>query len=224
MIKYIGFGYNCDITEILTRGGIRQESLPFDWTYSFPDEIEESLLVDFEDWLDPQYLTIVRNSTSRKIVTSHALYNSHEKVMHLDGEDRRVVFFNHHNLLDPVDRDKVQRRIDRYRNIVNSDDHMVFITNASRVSIKAVELDKFYQDRGNYSFVYLEHGGYGADAVNLSKIDNDIVITYISDERYGNGISKMICAELTNIFGGSEDNTLNPSITIPSKNTSFDMR
>lgn len=196
MTKYIGFGYNCDVTEILTRGGLRNESYPFDWTYSLPDEIKKSLDRNFDDWLNPKYLSLVLNSTSGKIVTSHSQYSSHERLF----GDLRVVFFNHHNLLDPVDRAKINRRIHRYRSAIRSDDQVVFITNASKDSIKEAGLDAYCSDMGA-RIIYIEHCGPGEDSVKLSEINNDILISYISDGMHGDNVSRMICKEITNIFG-----------------------
>lgn len=185
----------------MKRGGLRTYGLPFDYMFAFPCYIKRSLDVDFTDWLDPQYLEAVYREADGYYGTIHSMYDEHTSVMRKNDPSQLYAFFNHHNLLSDEHKEKFQRRIERYRNIVNSDNHIVLITNSWPERFKSVGLDKYYSDRnGGATIVYLKRTGPGEDSVNIQKIEDYYVVNYTSDTVSSEAISKMICDEIVRVF------------------------
>lgn len=203
MVYYIGFGSNCDVSEIMNRGGIRHESLPFDFLFAYPCHIKRSLDVDFEDWLDPQYLELLNRKVDKHPLTKHTMYDSHAEELRKSYPYSNFAFFNHHNLLSEKHRGIFERRINRYKTLVQSKQHLVFITNSKIETMIDVGLHSYYSDRdGKATMVYLDYLGAGDDFVEAKAIDDYLVVQYRSYEIHGDSISKMICDEVTNFFGG----------------------
>lgn len=203
MTKYIGLGQDCNVAEIMNRGGLRDFSLPFDWMFAFPCDIKDSLDKDFSDWLDPEYLEVLNHEMGH-FSTRHINYDSHTSEMNKAHNYKLThAFFNHHNLLDQEDRDAFQRRIDRYREILSSEEDVVFVTNSSPESFEEVGLDTYFDNRPNKTtIVYLFKVGTAKNMAKLSIEDGKFIIKYQETSSHNDTISKIICEILVENFGG----------------------
>lgn len=200
MTAYVGFGPNCLVSEILTRGGLREFSLPFDFMFAFPCHIKRSLDVDFSDWLDPQYLEAIPRIGQDYTATKHSMYDSHTYKMRQSDPTKTYAFFNHHNLLESKDREIFERRIARYKEIIASGDRVIFVTTASISDIKSEGLHEYYKNRnGQTAIVYLENAGKEEDSAYLVEDSEDYIIKYTCPEEYTDNLSKIICNILKQI-------------------------
>lgn len=195
MTHFVGFGQNCTVAEIMNRGNLRHASLPFDFIFAFPSDIKKSLDNDFNDWLDPQYLEVIPRVGEEHFATKHSLYDEHTKIMNEHHNYTKThAFFNHHNLLDEKDRDIFVRRIARYREIINSNDQVVLITNSSPESIEQAGLSNYYINRSAPTdIVFLKHIGKNGNSAKISKIKNGYLISYVCPEDFNDDISMKIC-------------------------------
>jgi hypothetical protein len=113
-IKYIiSLGDKCHTASFLKRNNLKKASYPFDWIFSNPYSIMHCLDTNFKLFLDKSYYTI--NNLDLKIQT-HSFY-------YPDG----LTMFNHHNPLNLNDYKYFERCIQRFNDILKSDENKLFI-------------------------------------------------------------------------------------------------
>jgi hypothetical protein len=176
-------GSNCLVPAILNRGGLRKSSTPFDWLFAYPDEIKHSLDVDFEDWLDEQYLTIKPkfkniNEHNSSLMTEHSLYTETGRRLNEDAEDNFHAFY-HFNLLDEDVRNSFNRKFNRFRFAVASTDTIVFVSNNDPEEMKLAGVHDYYKDRSASTiFVYLKEIPNDMDYAKLDTSSGYNIISF----------------------------------------------
>lgn len=186
-MQLIPFGSNCTPADILKVGGLRQHSLPFDWMFAYPDNIRRTLDTDFREWFDLQYLQAFNDDPNMigRTWTKHSLYRAHTDE-HIAG------FFNHHDLTDEATRQMYQRRIDRFKDIISSDETVVFVTNSSKKDMQEQGLLDYFKRDSQTLFIFLD---WHKSNNYSSKINKDTIV-YTSpiqfNPRVGNMVSRLI--------------------------------
>lgn len=199
----MSFGENCFPGEILTIGGIRNCSYPFDAIFAYPCHIKHSLDTNFEYWLDEKYLIAVPRIGEEKVATIHTLYDDHTVKQRKENPDFTFTFFNHHNLLGSKDRGIFERRIERYRNAINSSDPVVLVTTCSIESFREVGLVDYFKDRpAKTDIVYLRYLGSNNSPAKakLIKEDGQYFIDYKAERINSEDSALIICDILRNNF------------------------
>lgn len=189
MTTYIPFGKHCGPANILKQSGLRIESLPFDWLFAFPEYIRDSFDTDFEKWFDLASLKcLVRKGG---YVQTDSL---HYPIVIPEATDV-LTFFNHHNLTDLSVQETFKRRIKRLRDILSSDEHVVFLTTATQSEMEQNGLlDYFNRDaktdfvfldwknkQGNHVSTYIDNGYLTIEYACESHLSNPIVSKAIGD-------------------------------------------
>lgn len=161
MAIFIGLGHSCEVAAIMNRGGLRKEAMPFDWNIAYPRDIRHALDVDFSDWLDEQYISVStkvkgagdKNTTK---LTKHSLYTQAAEKMNEDEQDE-FEFFYHFDLSQESVKEAFNRKFDRFRDAIASDEHIVFVTDNNINEIKEAGLDTYFSGRkGKTTIVYLQ--------------------------------------------------------------------
>lgn len=165
MTVFIPFGKHCGPATILRDCGLRRESLPFDWLFALPEYIKDSLDTDFAKWFDPDNLVHFKHPTWGNSMTECRSYP-----IDYESEDT-LVFFNHHNLTDPEVQKTFKKRIQRFKDIMASDEHVVFLTTASQEDLAQNGLLDYFDRDAKTDFVFLEY----------SYMTKNKVIAYIKD-------------------------------------------
>lgn len=199
----MSFGEDCFSGEILTFGGIRTCSFPFDAIGANACHIKHSLDTDFKYWLDEEYLIAVPRLGEDKIATIHTLYDEHMAIRRKNEPHLTFAFFNHHNLLDSHDRGIFERRIERYRNAINSSEPVVFVTTCSIEAFKEVGLVDYFKDRpAKTDIVYLRYLGNNNSEVKveLVKEDGQYFIDYTAERMNSKDSALIICDILRDNF------------------------
>jgi len=148
----IPFGANCVPANILkNQKNLRNAHLPFDWVFAYPEYIKKALDTDFEGWLDPQYMTRIDDNAAG-YSTQHSLYplKSENEQGGLSG------FFEHFDMTNPDNREKYARAITRFKNLIQSDEHLVFFTTIDYETLQQYGLVDYF-NRNNMEFLILQH-------------------------------------------------------------------
>lgn len=191
-MEFIPFGNNCTPADILKVGGLRKHSLPFDWVFAFPDNIKRSLDTDFQEWFDTslmQSLSGDKNAIKRKW-TKHKNYRS-QTDDHISG------FFNHHDMSDPNTQEMFRRRIDRFKSIIASDEHVIFVTLATPQTIEENGLLNYFDRSGQTTFLYLN---WIQDDNYQAVIDGPNNISYWSPKQFDPRIGAIVSNEIKRLF------------------------
>jgi hypothetical protein len=201
----MSFGEDCMSGGILTEGGIRTESYPFDAIGAYACYIKHSLDTDFAYWLDEKYLKAIPRIGEDKIATIHTLYDDHIEMRRQAEPHLTFAFFNHHNLLDDHGRGLFERRIERYRKAINSSEPVVFVTTCSIESFREVGLVDYFKDRpAKTTIVYLRYLGRGRKRskanVELVRQNGQYFIDYTAEKQDSSDAAHMICNILRNNF------------------------
>lgn len=151
MTYYIGLGCDCYIADFMQKANLRSFSFPFDWMFAYPCTVKRSLDKDFSDWLNPQYLTVMdnpkRNDDKDSVSTKHDLYHDHMDDLDKKHDGFLHVFFNHHDVLSDAGKKMFERRIERYKSVINSSEYIVFLTNSNIDDLESAGLLDYYKDR-----------------------------------------------------------------------------
>lgn len=180
MTIYIGFGKDCRIAEIMNRGNLRKESMPFDWLFGFPSYIKHSLDTNFSEWFNPEYLTPMTRSNvaDSTPLTRHDLYTEHTDIL-TQIHNQPHEFFNHFDMSDPYTIESFERRITRYKDAINSQDNVLLITNNSFEEMESNGLNDYYKNRdAKTSVLYLNEIFNGSDYATISSVGKVNEITY----------------------------------------------
>lgn len=199
MTYYIGMGYDCYPAFFMEHAGLRSFSFPFDWMFAFPCTLKRSLDNNFEDWLDPKYLTVINNpnreSDLDRLSTKHELYHDHMDEIDRIENNGRHTFFNHHDVLSEDGRAMFERRIQRYKNVINSSEEVVFITSAKMDAFIETGLMDYYNDRkAKTSIVFLDHTDNKKSKPSYTKHGDNYLIEYWHPNHFvSNNFAKNIC-------------------------------
>lgn len=186
MKYYIPFGDRCDVADILKAGGLRNQSLPFDWVFAFPHLIKRSLDTHFEEWFDVSCMTITRGDSW--ISTKHSLYD-------LGWGGEREGFFNHHDMSDPDTQAMYRRRIDRFYNIINSNEDVYLVSSASIKDLKNNGLLNYFPNTKLINIKWVESEHYD---LKVNKYDEYVQIEYSSPMKLSKDIANIIGEVIAN--------------------------
>ena len=133
MYECIGLGEVCTVAAALQRFELRNAAYPFDWIISHYPSLISVLENDFQDFLDPEYLSV--RDDNKGIINKYGLVFVHDfptnhYVGDVETQDNPIAESVLHpdwiRFLPEVQR-KYERRIQRLRDIVNSDKKVYFI-------------------------------------------------------------------------------------------------
>lgn len=131
MTHYIPFGKNCAISLIVREAGLRQESLPFDWVIGYPQHLKRSLDLKFEDWFIDE-VTLIKDSEESVNLVNEKESSGHGTVHPNYPVDFSIsdtnAFLTHFDMTSLEVRNSVRKRINRFYNIIASDDPVVFVS------------------------------------------------------------------------------------------------
>jgi hypothetical protein len=169
MTYYVPFGKDCFPAEILRYSGLRQFSLPFDWLFTTPYIIKDSLDTNFIEWFDTKKLIV---PDTNKALTIHTKYKI--------SDYTDIGMFNHHNLLDNKTQEAFKRTIDRLHNTIMSNKNIIFLTTMSVQDLNEYKLLEYFKRKAKTSFICLEWTESDIDSVNYTIYENITVIEYSS--------------------------------------------
>ena len=157
-------GTKCQSSNILKRNKLKLCSYPFDWIFSNYDNIIDCIENDFNIFLDKSYYIDIS-----KLKCGHSKY---QKEM-----------FNHHNPLNNIDDyNYFVRCVDRFRNLLQKQEHKLFITifiNMENIDeyIKKniIEFNnKFSKHTNNYTLLVIIHIPDKEQKHNIFKYNDNI--------------------------------------------------
>ena len=192
MTVYIPFGPSCEPAILLKYIGLRTQSLPFDWLFAYPEHIKRSLDQDFNDWFDQNKLELCTRNETNELYTKHSNYPV--KIQKKDNEFN-VGFFNHFDMTN-IDRLNItKKRIERFKNIIASDEDIVFVTFSTEQEFEVNGLISYF-DRP-VSFVFIDWKISNKISFNYSQKINNIYINCSSPTHTNDSIFKNILNTLT---------------------------
>jgi hypothetical protein len=206
----IPFGSNCIPAVIINRsGGLRKFALPFDWVFAYPEHIKRSLDTDFEEWFQTEHMTL-EMGIGDVYSTNHALYPLTEEHYKYGSKG----FFEHFNMLDPINQDKYKRAIVRFKEVIESDERIIFLTTIDKDSLAKHGLLDYFKERGNYEFVHIKHIFSDRNTLKFEESDNFVTIKQCTGTPHD--LAGEICDYLRNRSGipnthnhdGLEDETI----------------
>jgi hypothetical protein len=188
----IPLGSNCYVASYLKRNNIKLTSYPFDWIFSYPNDIIDMLETNFEKILD-------KNCYLYKDDTID--YNFHNIYC------PTLRMFNHYNPYKESDYKYVERCINRLNNVLEKKENklfiMMFVNNNVNNEIKnIIKLAKIISKKtSNYDIIcfFQNKRGYqdrkiinfmNIKLIQLSTIDGNNGVNFIldKDEEYFNKI------------------------------------
>jgi len=191
MTVFIPFGQHCGPATILDQSGLRHQSLPFDWLFALPEYIKDSLDTDFQKWFDLDNLVYEKRESDGADTTKCLSY----PIYFPEATEPTLNFFNHHDLTNLDVQEAFKRRIERFKNIIASDEHIVFLTISSQQSMRDNGLLDYFNRDARTDFVFLkwekmtrnrvrkhlENGYLTIKYGSISHLSNPIVSRHIGD-------------------------------------------
>ena len=185
----IPLGTNCYIASYLKRNNLKLVSYPFDWIFSYPNDIYDIINTNFEYFLNKEYYVNQDDTIN---------YNSHMKYC------TSLRMFNHHNPYKDNDNEYFKRCVARFNDVIKKQENKLFImffsennlNNEIRNIIKLKEL--FDEKIINYNFlcIFQEVRGYQSKKEFKCKNINFIQISTID---MNNGV-EFICEKDETLF------------------------
>jgi hypothetical protein len=125
MPVFISLGENCLADAVLSKVGLKEESFPFGSSGSNIEYITQIIESDFKDFLNPAFL---KKATVFQLegVLNVAYANVNQIFYQRTSEGYE---FAHHDVLAQKDRESMQRKVDRFRQVLRSGKQIVFIYN-----------------------------------------------------------------------------------------------
>jgi mannose-6-phosphate isomerase-like protein (cupin superfamily) len=172
MTVIIPFGDNCIPASILKdQVNLRSAHLPFDWVFAYPEHIKKALDTDFDGWLDTQYMTLIEDNNNG-YSTRHSLYP-----LKIENDQGGLSgFFEHFDMTNPDNRDKYARAISKFKELIHSDEHIVFFTTIDYNILQEHGLVDYFK-RDKIDFLILKH--IESDE-NIAKVEDMGTHTVIS--------------------------------------------
>jgi hypothetical protein len=154
-MKFCSLGSFCYSAQLLRRNNLREESNPFDWLFSNIEMVKHCIEDDFKSFLDKSHYYLVEPyEGSTEMRCNHRLYSL--------NDDYNPVF-NHHNPLENDDHyQHFVRSVDRFKNILKSDQKKVFVyinrpnddRNFEDILVEALQFTEFLNKHvSNYTLV-----------------------------------------------------------------------
>lgn len=190
MTVYIPFGGHCGPAMILDKCGLRKEALPFDWVFALPEYIKDSLDTDFSKWFDLDNLEVL----DRK--DGHYQTNCLIYPITSNSKDEVLSFFNHHDMSDPIVQKTYRRRIERFKNIIDSDEHVVFLTTSTKADMHKNGLIDYFKRDGLTDFIFLEWVNKPKNIIRADFNDNYLTIKYFSRSHLANHPTSFLIGDL----------------------------
>lgn len=195
MAIIIPFGYDCIPAQILEDGGIRTQSMPFDWIFASPKSIKDALDNRFENWFDSNKIKHVIRQEDGHSYTSHEDY----PIPDIDGLSRGI--FNHHNLTDPKTVAAFNRRIKRFYEAIKSNESIVFFTCSTKQDLLDSGLLDYFDRSAETSFIFLDWVYSKENIINIEQESSYIKIQYhYENRRNENTLSPAICNIIKDLF------------------------
>lgn len=156
MIHYIPFGQDCGLSYILRYADLRKESLPFDWTLGYPEHIKRSLDLKFSDWFSD--FTIAPSGLAAKdgLLEGLERYTTKHINYPMKKEAKGLGFIAHQNFSDETTVLSVKKRINRFYEILESDDDIVFFSSIPYEELKKYGLLDYFKRNGKTTFLLLD--------------------------------------------------------------------
>lgn len=174
-MRYCSLGTYCQTAEWLIRNNLKEASTPFDWMFSSFAMIQHCIEDDFKSFLDKSQYYVIENNHTDHRVCGHHLYRPF-----IDFTGQLVIgaVFPHHDpLRNQEDYEHYERTINRFRELIKSDEKKMFFIFYKHFNFKDVNdavlqsllftqfLDKHVQ---NYKLivVYTEVGDFKYSIIN----------------------------------------------------------
>jgi hypothetical protein len=136
--KIIPIGYRCSSSEIIKVLNLKKESYPFDWTISKLSTIKDCLLNDFKEFLKTEnYIKKEMNiynlidSVKPFNVTGNCIINTHYNPIDEISNDFNMYDLKlaliHHDIFKNEDYEYYKRCINRFKNILESNDRKLYL-------------------------------------------------------------------------------------------------
>lgn len=130
--EIIPLGTNCHISHSLRQSGLRFSALPFDWNVTPIQSAITLIDNDFSEFLAPENLQVLPS-------TLRLLFDENGIELEMKDDVITPVLCTKYNMLFPHDYPedynantdavarKYQKRIERFRTLLNSDKHLIFV-------------------------------------------------------------------------------------------------
>jgi hypothetical protein len=137
MIRHIcSLGSFCHTASHLQKYNLRTCSYPFDWTLSSPEMIMDCLENDFETFLDPRH----HHTVEPGISSNHRIYESMVWGKNFEGIVNCGLTFAHKDITTPEHYAYYQRCVERFRALLKSPEHKLFILTAQGMEYDPEEI------------------------------------------------------------------------------------
>ena len=161
----IPIGIDCEVAEFAIKNGYREYALPFDWAVTYKGVSD-----------------IIRNNLENILPKDGEIFNGDFAIKYV-----------HHTF--PLDREKLNRRIDRMRKILNSDSSVIFIRKGHlphhHMEYEPIELKREIEDIEKLADI-LES--------KYKKLDYKIILGLGCEKCYSSDFSYIPCNETIKIF------------------------
>lgn len=178
-MKVCSIGSFCQSSKLLQRLSLKEESYPFDWLLSNHKMVKHCIEDDFKLFLDKSQYTFIPTSAYTHKVCGHKYYST---IVDFSNENVPGGVFMHHDLLaDQSDYEYFQRCVERFKNLMKSDEHKLFIYFSRNRSysenesalIEFLEFMEFLDKHvNNYNVIFIHHsiGTLTHSVVHLNKL------------------------------------------------------
>ena len=148
-MKYCSLGPGCHSSQVFKRLELKTESYPFDWGNSSTEVIRDCIKDDFSKFLDRNLYSPAENLWDDDRLCHHDFYKPFLQKDH----PAKQIFFRHRDPLNN-ERDYIyyQRCIERFRNLLASKEHKVFLVmyanrgnDVTDSVMDAILLSKFFE-------------------------------------------------------------------------------
>jgi hypothetical protein len=124
-MKFCSLGIGCHSSQVFKRMKLKKESYPFDWINSSIEIVKDCIEDDFTKFLDKELYSPAENLWDDDSVCHHDFYK--QFLMH-DDDLAKQIFFRHTNpLINENDYLYYKRCIERFRNLLASNEKKVFL-------------------------------------------------------------------------------------------------
>lgn len=122
---YCSLGSGCNSSHVFKRLELKTESYPFDWINSSTEVVRDCIKDDFNKFLDRSLYSPAENLWDDDRVCYHDFY---KPFLTQDGHPAKKIFFRHRDPLhNKNDYDYYQRCVERFRDVLISEEHKVFL-------------------------------------------------------------------------------------------------
>jgi hypothetical protein len=178
-MKVCSIGSFCQSSRLLQRLELKEESYPFDWILSNHKMVKHCIEDDFRTFLDKSQYTFIPTSAYTHKVCGHNYYST---IVDFTNENIPGAVFMHHDLAqDEKDYEYFVRCVDRFRELIKSDERKLFIyfsrnrqySENESALIEFLEFMKFLDENvTNYNMIFIHHsiGTLTHSVVSLNRL------------------------------------------------------